>query len=131
MNLEEYFGDVEFYTSLAEDSIKKCLDNIGFKCEHSFIKDFISAEWEGLEKVEDVYSKLKEEWLDDYKAWTEVAVCLNYLSRFHCSLIENGMDYSYDAEELYDELYFNSKEDFYDKYTWNEAACDYFFLCTE
>lgn len=127
MNLEEYFGDLEFYTSLAEDSIKKRLDNIGFKCEHSFIKDFMSAEWDDLEKVEDVYSKLKEDWLSDYKAWTEVAVCLNYIAWFHDILIQAGMDYSYDAEDLYTELYHRATIEFNRKYKGNDEALDYYY----
>lgn len=38
--------------------------------------------------------------------------------------------YAYEVE-FYSELYYQAIDDFYNKYEDNEAACDYFFKCTD
>lgn len=131
MTPQEYFKDAVSYAASAERTIRGYFESLGYHCEYTFVQDLILAEWFGLDKVRETYETFKREWLGDYKAWTEVVMSLNLLIWFHDGLIENGIEENADAEELYDELYFKSKDDFYDKYTGNEEACNYFFQCTD
>ena len=131
MTPQEYFKDAISYAASAERIIRGYFESVGYHCEYTFVQDLVLAEWFGLDGVKETYETFKRDWLDDYKAWTEVVMSLNLLIWFHDSLIQNGIEESDDAERLYDELYYKARDDFYDKYEGDEEACDYFFQCTD
>jgi hypothetical protein len=56
---------------------------------------------------------------------------LNVLSWANDQLAKQGIEGREKYIELYSELWFKAKDDFYKKYGKNEEACDYFFNMTD
>ena len=99
--------------------------------EYTFPADFAIADWYGEDEVKKSYNNIKKSWLSDYKAFTEVAVSLNLLSWANNQLTTQGIEGRDKFIDLYCEMYYQAREDFYNKYGGDDEACDYFFEMTD
>lgn len=129
MRLQEYFQNVFSYAAGMEDWVNRQLP-LG-PLQYTFAADFAIADWYDEKSVKETYERVKKEWLGDYKAFTEVVIALNMLSWAHNALNEQGIDGREPFINLYASLYHQAFNDFYDRYTGNREACDYFFEMTD
>lgn len=129
MRLQEKFQNVLSYAAGMEAWVNDSLPLGPLKM--TFASDFAIADWYGAKEVKETYERVKAEWLSNYKAFTEVVIALNMLSWAHNTLMKQGIDGREPFINLYAELYYQSKDDFYAKYEGNEEACDYFFEMTD
>lgn len=129
MKLQENFANVLSYAAGMEAWVNDSLPLGPLKM--TFASDFAIADWYGAKEVNETYERVKAEWLSNYKAFTEVVIALNMLSWAHNTLMRQGIDGREPFINLYAELYYQSKDDFYAKYDGNEEACDYFFEMTD
>ena len=130
MRVQQGFTNVFSYAAGLEKWVN---DSLPYgPLEHTFVSDFAIADWvSGKEGVEDTYRRVKESWLGDYKAFTEVVVAINMLSWANNALKGQGYDGRDEFIELYSNLYYKAREDFYAKYEDNQEACDHFFEMTD
>jgi len=128
MKVQQGFQNVFSYAYGVEDWVNKSLPK---PLEFTFASDFAIADWYGESEVLDTYERVKEAWLDDYKAFTEVVVAVNMLSWANDALTRQGYDDRERFVKLYSDLYYKARNDFYDKYEGNEQACNHFFEMTD
>ena len=128
MKVQQKFQNVFSYAYGVEEWVNKSLPN---PLEYTFVSDFAIADWFSEEDVLDTYRRVKEQWLDDYMAFTEVVVAVNMLSWANDALIRQGFDDRERFVKLYSDLYYTARKDFYDKYEGNEEACNHFFEMTD
>ena len=120
------------YAAGNEQWCKNFYEEMGDKeLEYTFPADFAIADWAGEDEVRKLYNSIKKSWLSDYKAFTEVAVSLNLLSWANNQLTTQGIDGRDKFIDLYCEMYYQAREDFYNKFDGNDEACDYFFEMTD
>jgi len=74
---------------------------------------------------------VKREWIKDYKAFTEVVMALNLLSWANVQLKEQGIEGREDFINLYSDMYYQARDDFYKEWEGNEEATSYFFHTTD
>lgn len=99
---------------------------------YDFFSDFAIADFvSGVDGVKDTFKLVKETWLDNYKAWTAVAVTMNWLLWLNYDLANNGIEGRSELASLYNDLWDKAQDLFYKKYGKNEEACDYFFKMTD
>lgn len=104
----------------------------GEPLQYTFVNDFAIADWiGGRSGVMDTYRRVKESWLDNYKAWTEVVIAVNMLAWAHNNLKEQGYEGRDAFIELYSDLYHQAMTDFYDRYEGDQEKCHYFFQMTD
>ena len=97
--LDQGFKNVATYAAGMEQWVKKSL--FGEPLQYTFVNDFAIADWiGGRNGVLDTYSRVKENWLDNYKAWTEVVIAVNMLAWAHNDLKEQG----YEGRDAFIEL---------------------------
>lgn len=123
MEPKERFSNVFDYAYCVERTVNENLP-LG-PLEYTFASDFAIADWYGEEDVKDTYKRVKEDWLCDYKAFTEVVIALNSLA---------WISYAADRPaftDLYSDLYYKAKEDFYDKWGDDADACEWFYKMTD
>ena len=132
MRLQEHFKNAISYARGVEVWVKKFYENVsGRELEYTFPMDFAIADWYGKKEVLDTYDNVKNSWLGDYKAFTEVVISLSYLSYAHDQLGKQGFEGRDEFIDLYSELFEKARNDFYDKYGNNDEACRYFFELTD
>lgn len=133
MKLSEKFKNVFTYAAGVEDWCKSMYaDASGYELEYTFCSDFAIADWTGgVDAVNETYDRVKESWLSDYKAFTEVIIALNLLAWANESLSRSGIDNRMDIMNNYSDLYYKAKDDFYKKYENNKEALSYMFLMTD
>jgi hypothetical protein len=132
MKLRDSFKNVFTYASGIEKWCKDFYYNMsGNKLNYTFCADFAIADWYGEKDLKESYNRIKKSWISDYKAFTEVAISLNTLSWANDQLMKQGIDGREKYIELYSELWYQAKDDFYEKYSGNDEACDYFFNMTD
>ena len=129
MKVKEGFQSVFSYAFGMEKWVNDSLPLGPLK--YTFTSDFAIADWYGKSEVKDTYKRVKNEWLGDYKAFTEVVIALNMLSWAHAALQRQGFDGREEFIKLYADLYHTATRDFYDRYGENREACDYFFEMTD
>ena len=129
MRLQEYFANALSYGAGMEEWVNKSLPN--GPLELTFVSDFAIADWYGKKEVEDTYKIVKNGWIGDYMAFTEVVIALNMLSWAHHALSKQGIDGRDEFIELYADMYYQARKDFYDRWESNQEACDYFFEMTD
>ena len=103
----------------------------GNKLNYTFCADFAIADWIGEDAVRETLKRVIKSWGDDYKAFTEIALAINLLSWANDQLIKQGITDREKWVELYSELYYDAKDEFYTKYDGNDEATDYFFEMTD
>ena len=107
-------------------------NNLMEKPHYSFAADFAIADWmSGEEGVIDTYNRVKSEWLNNYKAFTEAVIAINMLSWARYQLKKQGYDDRDSFIDLYSDLYYQATNDFYEKYDGNEEATSYFYRMTD
>ena len=129
MTVQQGFTNVFSYAAGMEDWVNNQLPQGPLK--FTFVADFAIADWYGTDDVLDTYKRVKETWLNDYKAFTEVVIALNMLSWAHAMLQRQGYDGRDAFISLYSDLYYQARDDFYSKWEGNEEACDHFFNMTD
>ena len=129
MKLQENFQNVLSYAAGMENWVNQQLP-LG-PLQYTFVADFAIADWLGEDSVKETYERVKEAWLSNYKAFTEVVIALNMLSWAHAALKHQGIDGRDQFIDLYADLYHQAFSDFYAEYTDNSEACDYFFEMTD
>lgn len=129
MTVQQGFQNVFSYAAGVEKWVNDSLPLGPLK--FTFASDFAIADWYGEEDVEDTYKRVKESWLCDYKAFTEVVIALNMLSWANDALRKQGFDGREKFISLYANLYYRARDDFYERYTGNDEATDYFFEMTD
>jgi hypothetical protein len=129
MKVQQGFQNVFSYAAGLEKWVNDSLPLGPLK--YTFVNDFAIADWFGKNEVEDTYKRIKESWLNDYKAFTEVVIATNMLSWANDALRKQGYDGREDFITLYSDLYYRARDDFYEKYGENQEACDYFFEMTD
>lgn len=127
--LNEHFKNVFTYAAGMEQWVNNNL--FCEPLEYTFVKDFAIADWvSGLGGVKETYNRVKEEWIKNYKAFTEVAISLNMLAWAHNQLKKQGIEGRDPFIRLYSELYHQAVNDFYEEYK-EEEICNYFFEMTD
>ena len=129
MKLQENIQNVFSYAAGMENWVNQQLP-LG-PLQYTFAADFAIADWYDEDSVKETYERVKEAWLSDYKAFTEVVIALNMLSWAHDAMKRQGIDGREPFISLYVSLYHQAFSDFYAKYTGNKEACDYFFEMTD
>ncbi len=128
--LKDGFTNVLTYSAGMREWVNKNLFNGPLK--YSFAQDFAQADWmSGKNGVIETYGRVKKEWLSNYKAFTEVAIALNMLAWAHNQLRKQGFENRDIFIELYSDMYYQARNDFYQKYDDNEEAKRYFFEMTD
>lgn len=132
MKVQEYFNDVFSYAYGIEAWIEKYFKSVNFELEYTFASHLAIVDWFGnKEEVKESYNRIKNSWIDDYKAFTEVVMCVNMLSWANDQLLKHSFDDREEWVDFYSDLYYQARDDFYSKYENNKEACDYFFKCTD
>ena len=129
MRVQEGFKNVFSYAAGLEEWVNKQLFKGPLKM--TFVSDFAIADWFGTDAVKETYTRVKDEWLSDYKAFTEVVISLNMLSWANAALTEQGYDGREEIGRLYADMYYQARQDFYDKWENDREACDHFFDMTD
>ena len=129
MRVQDGFTNVFSYAAGLEDWVNKSLP-LG-PLNYTFVSDFAIADWYGKSEVKETYKRVKEQWLGDYKAFTEVVIALNMLSWANDALRKQGFDGRDEFISLYSDMYYKARDDFYGRYDGNEEACNYFFEMTD
>lgn len=129
MRVQEKFQNVFSYAYGVEKWANKQLPN--GPLQYTFVSDFAIADWYGEESVKDTYRRVKKSWINDYKAFTEVVIALNMLSWANHNLVENGFEDRERFVALYSDLYYVAEDDFYEKFTGDDEAIEYFYEMTD
>ena len=129
MTIQQGFPNVFSYSMGLENWVNEQLP-LG-PLQFTFVSDFAIADWYGEKDVRDTYERVKKSWLNDYKAFTEVVIALNMLSWANCALQRQGYDGREKFVDLYSDLYYKARDDFYERYDGDEVACDHFFEMTD
>jgi hypothetical protein len=129
MRVQQSFQNVFSYAFGVEKWVNDSLPLGPLK--YTFASDFAIADWCGADDVRDTYERVKQSWLGDYKVFTEVVIALNMLSWANSALRKQGFEDRDEFVQLYSELYYKAKDDFYAKYGNDREACDYFFEMTD
>ena len=104
----------------------------GNELSYTFVSDMALEDFTGdTTKVDWIYNKIKKEWLNDYKAFTEVCISINLLAWANDKLSQQGFDDRSVFTEYYSELYYKARDTFYDYYTNDLEKKDYFFSMTD
>lgn len=128
--LNQGFKNVFTYSAGIEKWINDSLP--GEPLQYTFAGDFAIADWTGGKNgVMDTYNRVKAEWLNNYKAFTEAAVAINMLAWAHYNLKKQGYDGRDPFIELYSDLYHQAVRDFYEKYENDSEAREYFYRMTD
>lgn len=132
MRLHQKFKNVHSYACGIEKWVKDFYKEVsGRTLTMTFPMDFAIADWYDKASVIDTYKRVKDAYLNDYKAFTEVVVSLIYLAYANDQLRKQGVESRERFIELYEKLFYEAKELFYEHYKDNEEAQDYFFEWTD
>ena len=135
-------GGLFQYAAAIESTIRRVMIENAAQCGKSyepfttFANDFAIAECLGDNAILDTYKRAVRGWIGNYKYMTELVMVLNHLCWFWFYNKEQ------DLSKLYSELYYKSKDAFYEFYETKDddsddarekkaEACRYFFDCTD
>jgi hypothetical protein len=132
MKIQDKFKTSIQFADFLEKWVRKYFDRVGYDMKYTFVKDLVLAECTtGEEGVMSTYNTLKKNYKNDYKALTELVMAINMLSWANDSLSRANFDGREGWINFYSNLYYESMNYFYDIYTGNKEACDYFFQTTD
>lgn len=97
----------------------------GEKPKYTFFTDFDIAAHFGEEGIADTYDRVLEAWGDNYKAMTEVSICLNLLCWDYC---QNG---NMEISRILGEYYYKSRDYFYEHFDGDNVALEHYFDMTD
>ena len=108
MRLNQGFKNVLSYSAGMNQWVR---NNYPTELDYSFASDFAIADWiSGKKGVLETYDRVKKEWLNNYKAFTQAAVAINMLSWAHYQLKRQG----YEGRDIFIELSQNSSVPIFD-----------------
>lgn len=132
MKLKDSFKNQFTYAAGIEKWCEDFYYNVsGNKLQYTFCSDFAIADWRGEDAVRETFKRVIKSWGDDYKAFTEIVLAINMLSWANDQLIKQGITDREKWCDFYSELYYEAKDEFYEKYGESEEACDWFFKYTD
>ena len=133
MEILDYFKNANSYSQGVEEWCRKLYyEMTGNKLSYTFVSDMALEDITGdTSKVDWIYNKIKNEWLSDYKAFTEVCISINLLAWANDRLEQQGFDGRSIFTEYYSELYYKARDTFYDYYKNDAEKKDYFFSMTD
>lgn len=132
MEVKEVFFSSEDYASSIANYVRTYFQGNGYNLLTPAAYELALAEWiGGLEDVRKVYTNLYKRYASDYKKFTDLVMQVNMLSWANNTLIRQGFDGRGEYLEFYSELYYEARDSFYDTYSGNEEACDYYFNTTD
>ena len=132
MEVKEVFLSSEDYASSIANYVRAYFQGNGYNLLTPAAYELALAEWiGGLEDVKKVYGNLFARYKEDYKKLTDLVMQVNMLSWANDTLMRQGFEGREEYLEFYSELYYKAKDSFYDIYSGNEEACDYYFNTTD
>ena len=130
MKVQNGFKNVFTYAFGVEEWSRKFLPSYAWA--YTFVSDFAIADFtDGAKAVIDTYKRVMESWASDYKALTEIVISLNVLSWANDCLREQGYEGRDRFIELYADLYYKAKDEFYNLYGEDKEKSQYFFEMTD
>ena len=130
--LRKLCGSIEAFASVAESWVYSYFEQVGFRHKYSFVFKLAESERDGKESdVRKAYENLLEKHGNDFKAFTEIVMCVNLMAWFHAQLEREGVPEAEKWGVFYSDLYDDANERFYQRFEGNEEACDYYFECTD
>lgn len=136
MKLEERFSCVEHYIAWVKLQITSFVEVAGYELIHpELIEKFAETDWSGgneaIKAVYVLYNELHNQYKDDYKSLTELVMIVNHLAWVNDALCGIGIGERDSWVGLYSELYYEARDDFYDRWGNDDEACEYFFQTTD
>jgi len=132
MKLHECFKSVFGYSAGCEDWVKRFYKEVsGKELKMTFPMDLAIADWYGEKDVRETYENVIESWGSDYKSFTEFAISLIYMSYLNNQLVKQGIEGREKFIGLYENLYFQAREEFYKRFKDDEKAKRWFFDWTD
>ena len=132
MTIKETYLYSSDYASSIEDYIRAYFKANGYNLLTSTAYELCLVEYIGeKEDVRKVYDNLFNRYKEDYKKLTDFVMQVNMLSWVNDALIHEGYENREELLEFYSELYYESKDGFYNCYDGNDEAYDYFFEATD
>lgn len=130
--LQSHFRSIFTYAAGMDAWVKKAyLEVSGHEMQYIFAQDFAIADWYDEKSVKETYHRAINEWKDNYKAMTELAVQLSYMSYAHSQLKEQGIAGRDPFIKLYSTLFEKATDFFYKHFENNHEACSHFFDWTD
>ena len=121
--------NVFLYAACEERCFERQASECGYQRITTFYSDLSIAEWvSDIAGVQDTYNRVVNEWLSDYKYFTEFVLALNWKAWAWC--LQGGRGYV-ELSDLYSKLYEQARDKFYEHYKDNDEAKDYFFQVTD
>lgn len=112
------------YGAWAERNYELNVEQNGYKRKTTFTSDFSIAEWfvpkEGIEAISDTLKNALLSWKDDYEYFTELVEVLRMKS------FEHYARHNYGYSAMYGDLYYLTRDLYYDWFANNDKAKDYF-----
>lgn len=113
------------YAAYEEQLFERMASETGYQRITTFYSDLSIAEVYGASAIKDTYKNVCENWINDYKFFTEFVMCLNWKSW------EMDKRKNLQLTQLYVDLYRKADELFYQHYANDEVAKTYYFDVTD
>ena len=124
MNTEQQINQIHQYAGrlqqLFTDALKK---SSGYETISTFYGDLSIADVYGIDAIKDTIKRVKEQWFNDYKMFTEFVLALNHKS-WEWNARTEVEGWSEEIEKLYIEQYYYFDEYCLDNY--KGEALDYY-----
>lgn len=112
------------YAAANEAMFESFMSECGHERITTFFSDLSIAEYYGTKEIKDTYDRVVQEWLGDYKYFTEFVLSLN-------QKIWQWYKYDEETAKLYNDLWDDAQDKFYEKYENDQEAKDYYFRITD
>ena len=124
MNIEQQINQIHQYAGrlqqLFTDALKK---SSGYETISTFYGDLSIADVYGIDAIKDTIKRVKEQWFNDYKMFTEFVLALNHKS-WEWNARTEVEGWSEEIEKLYIEQYYYFDDYCLDNY--KDEALDYY-----
>ena len=81
MNIEQQINQINQYAGCLQQMFTETLkDNGGYETISTFYSDLSIADVFGIDAIKDTINRVKDEWFNDYKMFTEFVLALNHKS---------------------------------------------------
>lgn len=109
-------------------------EDMGYNRITTFYGDLSVAECFGLNNIRESYNSIMKEWLGNVEYITEFIMCLNHkIWEFYegKQLLNCGLEKSKSIAQLYDELWNDAVQKFFERYKDDEDAKEYYYRVTD
>jgi hypothetical protein len=133
MRVQQHFKNVFTYSEVVDTWVKNAYKSVcGREISYAFAYDFAICDFLGDKaEAKNTYKNCVNNNKEDYKAMTELYVCLMYLAYAESQLTDQGFE---DREEwgvLFQNLAEKVYDKFYQLFKGNKEACQHFFDWTD